>query len=434
MHVGIIGGGMMGLATAFYLSKMGIQVTVLEKEKEIGGLSSWEEITPDIRWDRFYHVILSTDQELLEFIEEIGLSGNVTFKETKTGFYTDGQLHSMSNISEFLRFKPLCLSDKLRLGAGIFYISKINNWKRLETINARTWLTKVFGLRNYEKMWAPLLRCKLGSAKDQASAALIWAIIKRYYDTRHSSSKKELMGCVKGGYYSILEHIRNRLSENGNAILVDHTVKRLKHTNNGHLEVLCNQNKVIKFDKLVATIPNPQIINLWEHIPDGFRGKLKKVRYLSLVSVRLLLDKSLCPFYITNLTDDGFPFSGLIDATNIIPREVLKGKALIYLPRYLPKGDSFFDTPDEEVFSIFLKALKRIFPSFSESEIVTHSVNRQTYVQPIQEIDYSERIATIETPMDNFYIVNTTMILNSTLNNNQVIRLARKASQMIANK
>ena len=35
MHVGIIGGGIMGLATAFYLGKKGHQVTVLEKEKEV---------------------------------------------------------------------------------------------------------------------------------------------------------------------------------------------------------------------------------------------------------------------------------------------------------------------------------------------------------------------------------------------------------------
>jgi protoporphyrinogen oxidase len=153
MHVGIIGGGMMGLATAFYLNKKGHQVTILEKESNIGGLSRSTEILPDIRWDRYYHVILSTDNELLNFIEDIGLSLDVQFRETKTGFYTDGQLHSMSTTMEFLKFKPLNLLDKFRLGAGIFYTSKLNNWKRLEKIYVKTWLTRVFGRRNYEKMW-----------------------------------------------------------------------------------------------------------------------------------------------------------------------------------------------------------------------------------------------------------------------------------------
>ena len=74
LNIGIVGGGMMGLATAFYLNKKGHQVTILEKEKDIGGLSRSTEILPGIHWDRFYHVILSTDTELLNFIDEIGLS------------------------------------------------------------------------------------------------------------------------------------------------------------------------------------------------------------------------------------------------------------------------------------------------------------------------------------------------------------------------
>jgi len=68
MRIGIIGGGMMGLATAFYLAKAGVHVTVFEKEKTIGGLSQSQELLPGLKWDRFYHVILSTDYELLNFL------------------------------------------------------------------------------------------------------------------------------------------------------------------------------------------------------------------------------------------------------------------------------------------------------------------------------------------------------------------------------
>jgi hypothetical protein len=37
----------------------------------------------------------------------------------------------------------------------------------------------------------------------------------------------------------------------------------------------------------------------------------------------------------------------------------------------------------------------------------------------------------MKTPIKNFYIANTTMILNSTLNNNEVIKLARKAAEVV---
>lgn len=79
MNVCIIGGGMMGLATAYYLTKQNIHVTIFEKEKEVGGLSRPAEMSPEFLWDRYYHVILSTDVELLDFLDEIGLTDDIQF-------------------------------------------------------------------------------------------------------------------------------------------------------------------------------------------------------------------------------------------------------------------------------------------------------------------------------------------------------------------
>lgn len=433
MEVGVIGGGMMGLATAIYVARGGVRVTVLEQEKEIGGLSRSEEIMPGLRWDRFYHVILSSDDELLKFIDEIGLSLDVQFRETSTGFYTDGQLHSMSSSMEFLRFKPLSLWNKLRLGAGILYASKIDDWKRLEKMYAKTWLIRVFGRINYEKLWDPLLRSKLGTANAQASASFVWACIKRNYGTRHKSSKKELMACVRGGYHSILNRIQDKLLESGALVLLEHRVERLEPLASGRIRIRCHGGKTIDFDRVVATVPNPKIIRLWPNMPSEFRLCLEKVHYLSLVCATLVLKKSLSPFYVTNLTDAGFPFTGLIEATNVIPREVLGTKALIYLPRYMAPNDPFFENSDEEVLSIFIEALRRIFPDFSDEDIIAALVHREYYVQPIQEVDYSKNIPSMKTPLENFYMVNTTMILNSTLNNNQVVPLARKMAGLLAN-
>jgi hypothetical protein len=62
---------------------------------------------------------------------------------------------------------------------------------------------------------------------------------------------------------------------------------------------------------------------------------------------------------------------------------------------------------------------------------MTRIVHRESNVQPIQEVNYSPNIPSMETPLKNFYLVNTTMILNSTLNNNQVVVLARKMAELL---
>ena len=72
-----------------------------------------------------------------------------------------------------------------------------------------------------------------------------------------------------------------------------------------------------------------------------------------------------------------------------------------------------------------------MFPDFIDDDIVSHAVHREAYVQPIHEIGYSEKIPPMKTPMQNFYIANSTMIVNSTLNNNEVIKIARKAADIV---
>jgi protoporphyrinogen oxidase len=431
MKIGIIGGGLMGLATAYYLNKRGHKVTILEKEKEIGGLSGSEEISPGFRWDRFYHVILTTDSALLEFLDELGLSEDIKFRETKTGFYTDGQFHSMSTTMEFLKFKPLSLIDKLRLGAGILYASRIKNWKRLEKKTAKAWLIRVFGRRNYEKMWEPLLRAKLGAAREKISAAFIWSTIRRYYGTRQNSSKKEMMGCAETGYNYILNRLNDYLVSHGTTIYEGYRAKCIEPINGKRIAIKSDNGISFVFDRVIATTPTPTIHNLYSDFADEFRFKLENIKYLGIVCATLLLKKSLTPFYVTNLTDNGLPFTGLIEVTNVMPQAILNGNSLVYLPKYVPVEDPFFKKPDEEISREFIGALKKMFPELNDEDILACKINREPYVQPIQGIGYSEKIPSMQATVNNFYMVNTAMIQNSNVNNNEVIKLARQAADFV---
>lgn len=422
---------MMGLALSFYLAKAGKSVTLLEKENEIGGLSRSVEIMPDFRWDRFYHVILTTDFELLNFLDELGLSPDIKFRETKTGFYTDGRLHSMSSTLDFLRFKPIPLWDKIRLGLGILYASRINNWKGLEKTYAKAWLTRIFGRRNYERIWDPLLRSKLGNASPEASASFIWACIKRLYGTRQGGDKKELLGCVEGGYYSILSRVLEKVIGMGVRVLLNCGVEKLAAVSRNAVRIHCKDGNVLHFNQAIVTVPNPEVVRMWPEIPIELKSQIERVKYLSLICATLVLKRSLSPFYVTNLTDPGFPFTGLVETSHVMPAEVLGSKGLVYLPRYMPPDDPFFDKPSEEVLEIFMKGLKRIFPELTSDDVLASRLHREKYVQPIQEVGYSAHVPSMKSPADRIFLVNTSMIVNSTLNNNEVIKLARKGADVV---
>ena len=208
--IAIIGSGFLGLTLALRLSEAGNQVTVFESATEIGGLASAWQIG-DVVWDKHYHVTLLSDSFTRKIVEEIGLADEFEWVETKTGFYTDGKLVSMSNTLEFLKFPPLDLFQKFRLGATIFYASRVKDWKALEKISVEDWLTKLSGKRTFEKMWKPLLKAKLGEAYKETSAAFIWATIQRMYAARNSGLKREMFGYVRGGYARVLERFGEHL-------------------------------------------------------------------------------------------------------------------------------------------------------------------------------------------------------------------------------
>ena len=224
--VGVVGGGITGIAAALKLAKSGyFSVTVFEKEKQIGGLSStyvWE----DLICDRFYHVILPRDIHLLQFIEDLGLKSSLYWRNTKTGFYGQGRLVSFSTMGDFLRFPFLSIQDKLRLGLGILYASRIGRPEKLDAISASQWLIRIFGPRIYESIWEPLLRSKFGDARDKISASLIWATIKRLYGSRGKVDKQEKLGYVQGGYKVVLEAARRRIEELGGRILTGANVEK----------------------------------------------------------------------------------------------------------------------------------------------------------------------------------------------------------------
>jgi protoporphyrinogen oxidase len=129
-NIAIIGSGFLGLTLALRLSNAGASVTVFESAPEIGGLASAWELGEDIVWDKHYHVTLLSDAFTRKIVEEIGLADEFRWVETKTGFYTDGKLVSMSNAVEFLKFPPLGLISKFRLGATIFYASRVRKTGR----------------------------------------------------------------------------------------------------------------------------------------------------------------------------------------------------------------------------------------------------------------------------------------------------------------
>jgi protoporphyrinogen oxidase len=423
-HFGVVGGGLLGLTLALRLVQRGYRVTLLEAADSLGGLADGWQLG-DITWDRHYHVTLLSDSHLRGILRELGLDEQMQWKQTRTGFLVDGRLHSLSNVWDFLRFPPLRLIDKLRLGWTIWYASKLRDWRQLEQTPVADWLLRHSGRRTFERIWRPLLQAKLGDAWQRTSAAFIWATIQRMYAARHSGQKQELFGYLPGGYARTLAAFRQRLEALGVEIRTGARVAGIEQNESGRIAVKLPSGS-LDFDRVVVTTPTPVAAKLCANLTDEEKERLNRVEYLGIVCASLLLRKPLAGYYVTNITDPA-PFTGVIEMTALIEPAELGGRSLVYLPKYVTADDPAWSRTDDEIQTEFVAALQRLYPQFSPDDVLAFRLSRVRHVFALSTIDYSRRVPPIETSVPGLYLVNSSQIVNGTLNVNETMRLAESS-------
>ena len=475
-NIAIVGSGFLGMTLALRLAQSGAKVTLFESGAEIGGLASAWEIGNFV-WDKHYHVTLASDKHTRKLVEELGLGDEYRWVETKTGFYTDGELVSMSDTKEFLQFPPLDLISKLRLGGTIFLASRLKNWKKLEKITVEKWLTRLSGKKTFEKIWKPLLKAKLGEAYEETSAAFIWATIQRMYAARNSGLKKEMFGYVRGGYSRVLERFGEVLVENGVEIRLNSPIDNVEKLPNGKIRVeavahrrrhdtkptiipqrtkygmmrAANavaagfsgaflsepelvspkvvdfpvKNGAETFDKVILTCPSNVAAKAIPQLTKTEKQDLGNIRYQGIVCASVLTKCSLSKFYVTNITDEA-PFTGVIEMSALVDKKEFGRNALVYLPKYVAPDDELFDKSDDEIKREFLGALATMYPHFRTKDVLAFKVSRVRQVFPLPVLNYSRDLPPAKTSVDGVYVVNSSHIVNGTLNVNETVNLAER--------
>jgi protoporphyrinogen oxidase len=419
MRVGIIGGGIMGLALAERLASTGHNVTVYERDAQPGGLATWHNFGRFV-WDRFYHVILPTDLALVEFITRLGLGASIRWSATHTGYYVDKQFYSLSNGFDFLRFPPLGLWSKFRLALTVLYCSRIRDWRRLERMTVEDFLVRTSGRATFEKFWKPLLLAKLGQHYRRVSAVFIWTYIKRLYSARDAVAQREQLGYVSGGYRRVIERITELIRQSDGAVHTGVEVQAVRPAPTTGVEVVVD-GKVVRFDKVIFTGPVDAMRKVTAqelvHIPPP-----AEVEYLGVICATVVTRKPLVPFYVLNIADERIPFTGVIGMSTVVATQETDGLYLSYLPKYVLSDDPLLKRPEDELREIFMLGFREMFPGFDPEDIESIHVNRAFRVQPLQVLNYSQRVQSTQTQHPDFYVVNTAQFVNTTLNNNEVIK------------
>ena len=426
---GIIGGGIMGMRIAMLLKEKGYDVTIMEADSKLGGLTkSWE--IDKYTWDRFYHIILPDDIYTLNLINAVGLSNELEWSETKSGFFIEGNYYSMSNTLEFIKFPPLNIIDKFRLGLTIILGSSLKNYSKLELVPVSDWLIKWSGKRTYKFLWEPLLKAKLGKDFHKASAAFICATIKRLYGARKKGAKKELFGYVKGGYEIILKSLKEHINKLNIEVLTDSRITDITKKDGA---IVVKAKKEYTFDNVIITLPTHIAANVCQAITSTEKDKLKNISYLGVICCSMLLKKDLSPYYITNIVDSQVPFTGIIEMTALVDKSHFGGNSLVYLPRYINSRDEIFNRSNDDLKSEFVDHIKKMRSDLKDEDIISVQMAKAQHVMTLPELNYSNKIPDYKTSVDNLYIINSSFITDGTLNVNESLKIAEKYLDKVFN-
>ena len=91
-------------------------------------------------------------------------------------------------------------------------------------------------------------------------------------------------------------------------------------------------------------------------------------------------------------------------------------------------NDPLFLASDAQLRESFLSSLEKMYVGFQKNKVLAFQVSRVRHVFPIPVLNYSKTVPPIKTSIPGLYFVNSSHILNGTLNVNETISLAERAA------
>jgi protoporphyrinogen oxidase len=429
-HVVVIGGGFAGLSAAWELTRRGVRVTVCEADEEVGGLAGSFEVG-GTRLEKFYHHWFTSDTHVVDLVRELGREDQVLHRPTRTGMYYAHQFFRLSTPMDVLRFTPLSLPARFRLGLLALRARRVREWRELEDLTAEEWLVRLGGREVYDVVWRPLLEGKFGPYAGEISAVWFWNKLKLRGGSRGKGGE-EVLAYYKGGFAALAEQLARSICSNGGMIRLECRVVNLL-ARDGLVAGVTTEQGPLDADAVLATPALPIVADLVEpHVAPEYVSDLRRINYLANICVVLELDRSLSETYWLNVNDPGFPFVGVIEHTNFEPAESYNGRRLVYLSKYLPETDELYLMPDDDVIRFCLEHLRRMFPALQTEWVLAAHVWRARYAQPIVVRRYGEMIPAVETPLPGLYLSSMAQVYPEDRGTNYAIREGRAAGQKVA--
>ena len=422
MKIAVIGAGYGGLSAAYDLARAGHSVVVYEAADRAGGLAiGFKEPHWDWSVEAYYHHWFASDDHVLGLIEELGLSDKVRFPRPYTVMLHKGKWYPFDSVLQALLYPGLGWGiNKIRFGLVGMYLRLTKNWQPMEKVTVDAWMRKWAGNKVYEAMWEPMLKGKFGPHFRDVNMSWMWARM-------HARTSR--LGTYVGGFQAFTDDFVKALEDFGAEIHLGDPVQEIS----SELEVRTSKSKD-QFERVLVTTSPAQLFKMVPELPESYTAGLLKLKSMGAVVLTLSISQQLSKegYYWHNIPkDQDFPFLAVVEHTNFLSPDYFGGDHIIYCGDYRDADHPYFEMTKEQILEAFLPSLKKINPDFDSSWVKKSWLYRTKYAQPVPELDHSQRIPSIRTPVDGLYFASMSQVYPWDRGTNFAVEIGRKAAGMM---
>jgi len=389
--IGVVGGGVAGLAAAHRLQQAGHEVQVFEASDDVGGLAAVYETAGD-SIEKFYHHLSKSEETIVEVADDLGLGDRIEWRIGKNAYYVDGVVHPLDTAWEILAYPHLSLYDKFRLAmltmevdvrGGVPSFDTYDDLEAFEDVPITEFLLDHTSRSVYENFWEPLLSAKFGSRKEDVSAA--WLLGRVKFRGERDLLRGEILGYLDGGFAPFLDALVEAVGREN--VTTGARVTDLA-TGDGRVESLTveTDGATERHDVdgvVVAAMPD---------VLEALTGYPCEIDFQGTVCSVWSMDESLTDTYWLNIADEA-PFGVFIEHTNFVPAERYGGEHLYYTASYVQDLDEdLWQMDDAAVEQLWQDGIADLFPQFDRDSVNWVETARNPRTAPVYERGYLDMV------------------------------------------
>jgi len=389
--IGVVGGGIAGLAAAYRLQQRGREVQVFEASEDLGGLAAVYETSGD-PIEKFYHHLSKSEETIVDLIEELGLGDRLEWLYMSNAFYVDGVVHPMDKPWEIAAYPHLSLYDKYRLAMLTLEVDvrglrpdfdTYDNLRDFEDVPIKEFLLDHTTRSVYENFWEPLLDAKFGTRKEDVSAA--WLLGRVKFRGERDLLRGEILGYLQGGFAPLIDALvdavgKENITTGARVRGLDTTEKQVQS-----LTVETGEGATTREvdAAVVAAMPN---------VLEDLTGYPCEIDFQGTVCSVWSMDESLTDTYWLNIADEA-PFGVFIEHTNFVPSERYGGEHLYYTASYIQDpNEDLWQRSDDDVEELWMDGIADLFPQFDRDMVNWVETARNPRTAPVYERGYLDMV------------------------------------------